>query len=203
MATEDSGTETAESGMAPEDSNGDGRFRHDNRGRRHTATAESDMATEVSGTETAESGMTTADSGTATAESDMATEDSGSTQTEPELPAGEVDISGVWDPIVKRVRKNKVNLFTSFKISNQGTEKVESVTIKFYQSEDNNLDESDYKLEEHVVHNVKEGETIDMDVRIEYVAIGSEDHIIAVIDPDNNIEETDEENNVSISSPIQ
>jgi hypothetical protein len=114
-----------------------------------------------------------------------------------------IDVSGTWDSVTKTLRKKKVMAFTNFKVKNLGTENVKSVKIEFYQSEDNNFDESDFKISEHVVRNLKVGATIDVALRIEYKEIGSVNRLIAVIDPSDNLVETNEENNISISSVIQ
>ena len=114
-----------------------------------------------------------------------------------------IDISGTWGPIATKKQGRRIMIFSSFKLSNLGAKDVSSVKIRFYQSIDNHFDESDYKLAEYDVRDLKAGATVDLGLRIEYRAIGSEDRLIAVIDPTDDLKETNEENNIVISSVVR
>lgn len=115
-----------------------------------------------------------------------------------------IDLSGTWGKISKKRQDGIIVLFSSLKLSNLGKSTVDKVTVEFYQSADNNFDGSDHKVIEHEIFNLKAGTTVDVGLRIEnFAVIGSEDRLIAVIDPDYAIEETNEENNISISSVIK
>ena len=54
------------------------------------------------------------------------------------------------------------------------------------------------------IRNLKPGATVDIGLRIEnFASSGSDDRLIAVIDPADDVFETNEENNISVSSVIK
>jgi len=112
----------------------------------------------------------------------------------------DMDVSGAWKSIDMSKQHGKITIYASFVLKNSGTEDVESVLIKFYESDDDNFDESDNIIAEHLVNNLPARATADIALKIENVSIGSEDRLIAVIDPEDELNESDEENNLSISS---
>jgi hypothetical protein len=116
----------------------------------------------------------------------------------------DVDLSGNWGWTALTIQNSESMLFSKFRLKNLGMEDVKSVTIRFYQSEDDEFDESDNQIAEHVVSDLKAGASVRIGLRIEnFIEIGSEDYLIAEIDPADDIMEFNEENNISISSVIK
>lgn len=114
-----------------------------------------------------------------------------------------IDITGSWGSISKKKQGKRYMLFCDFNLRNLGTENVGSVRINFYHSDDDMFDESDYKLTEHKVRNLNAGATVNLGIRVEDMATGSQKWLIAVIDPSDNLSETNEDNNISVSPVVE
>jgi hypothetical protein len=90
-------------------------------------------------------------------------------------------------------------------IQNTGAKNAAASTVKCYLSDDNIFDDADTLLKQKSVTNIKAGESLDKSLKytFPYGETVTGKYIIAVIDADNTVVKTGEDNNQTVYGPIQ
>ena len=113
------------------------------------------------------------------------------------------DLTGTWVALAEKFLGTTRTLFCTFQCQNLGVEKVAYSQVAFYLSNDSVSDSTDYFLGEAAIRNLKAGESVDMKLKVELEGSGSYHYLISLVDSAHTLEETDEENNVVVSSYFQ
>jgi glucose/arabinose dehydrogenase len=121
----------------------------------------------------------------------------------------DVDLIGSWNSLTHTCKTTpagiKCTLRGAFLLQNQGTQRtLRSLFTTFYLSTDNVLSTDDIELRKRWTGRLKEGKRIKIPF-LKRLPIGStalNQFVIAVIDSENAIAETDENNNIAVFGPV-
>jgi hypothetical protein len=110
------------------------------------------------------------------------------------------DLTAQWTTVVKRgpMRDGSYQVTGSLSVMNQGSVNASNVLVNIYLSEDDSLDATDTLLRSITLGNVRKGRAAR--IRLSRVNLPTDPagkYLIAVVDPLNNITESDENNNKS------
>ena len=107
------------------------------------------------------------------------------------------DLTGSWASCVQQCKGSKCKLNGKFQVQNSGNESAASSSVKFYLSYDNIFSTDDSPLKEIKIGSLKPGKSknIKFNYSLASNLSATDKYIIAVIDPDNKVSETLENNN--------
>ena len=118
------------------------------------------------------------------------------------------DLIGGWaTPLIQTCRSAGKNQWCSlkgtFRVTNIGNRDASSTYVKFYLSDNGNFDQTDNFLKSISTGKLKagKGKSVSVNYNLSPGVLGSGKYVIAVIDPDNFVSETNESNNM-VYGPI-
>ncbi len=119
------------------------------------------------------------------------------------------DLTGTWTSLIQTCKDSKNGTRCKVKgklnIQNIGTKNAASSIVKFYLSDDNTFDAADTYLKQVSIKNIITGESSDKNFKyaFQYGETLTDKYIVAVIDTDNTVVETNEDNNKIAYGPMQ
>jgi hypothetical protein len=120
-----------------------------------------------------------------------------------------LDLTGSWVNLAQSCKWLNAGLQCKIsgklKVQNEGTQKAPSSKVRFYLSNDSNLEETnDTLLKEIKIGSLNAGKakTISLQVNLPLGSSASDKFVIALIDADNSVPEADETNNITPSEMI-
>lgn len=116
----------------------------------------------------------------------------------PDLP----DLSGDWVKVSVTHPRTLSQVRSTLTIFNKGIREAPRVKVNVYLSNDDQFDAADTFLREIQFGTIKPGSSKTKTLRRTFNSDPSGKFLIAVIDPDNKIQEFDKTNNILVSSPI-
>jgi Neprosin/CARDB len=118
------------------------------------------------------------------------------------------DLTGSWAYLTQSCKSSrqgqKCSVKGSFGVSNIGNKDAPSTSVTFYLSDNGNFDQTDTLLKSFSTGKLKvgKGKNINLSYNLPTRILGSGKYVIAVIDPDNLVAETNESNNIVAFGPI-
>jgi hypothetical protein len=118
------------------------------------------------------------------------------------------DLTGAWTSLTQTCKTTrqgqKCSVKGTFAVSNIGNGDASSTYVKFYLSDNENFDQTDTFLKSFSTGKLKagKGKNIKPTYNLSTGISASGKYVIAVIDPDNLVDETNESNNVLVYGPI-
>jgi len=112
------------------------------------------------------------------------------------------DLMGTWTDISKKVKKNKYIVKGKLTVQNVGTQPADKVTASIYLSYDQTYDSSDTYLGYKNFKKMNVGKTKSKSFKFKFETDPAGYYLIAVIDPDCEIQEIYENNNMPVSDAI-
>ena len=113
------------------------------------------------------------------------------------------DFTGSWTSLVQSCKGSKCKIIGQLNIQNIGTESASSA-VSFYLSDDSVYDEGDMYLKQVSTGTVKTGQNKNKKLSYSFpIDISATDkYVIAIIDADNTVTESNESNNMIVYGPI-
>ena len=113
------------------------------------------------------------------------------------------DFTGSWVSLVQSCKGSKCKIIGKLNIQNIGTESASS-SVRFYLSDDGIYDGGDSSLKDIKTGTLKVGKSKSMSLSYSFPSgvSATDKYIIAVIDADNAVTETNESNNSMVYGPI-
>jgi hypothetical protein len=119
-------------------------------------------------------------------------------------PIPRANFMGAWLSLTQQCKGSKCKINGTLNIQNMGGTDALSSSVRFYLSDDNVYDEGDTFLKQIASGAVKVGKSVNK--KLSYTLppgiTGTDKYVIAVIDADNSVDETNEDDNVSVFGPI-
>jgi hypothetical protein len=119
------------------------------------------------------------------------------------------DLTGTWSSLTQTYKNTKKGIKCKIKgklnIKNIGTQNAVASHVKFYLSDDNIYDEGDMLLKRLATGKIKPGksQTKSLFYSFPYGTSVTDKYVIAILDTDNKVIETDKSNNNIAYGPIQ
>jgi cytochrome c peroxidase len=119
------------------------------------------------------------------------------------------DLAGTWTSFTNTCKETKKGIKCKVKgklnIQNIGTRDARSSFVRYYLSDDSTYDEGDIRLKQVATGEIKasKSKTKTFSYSFKYGTDAAGKYIIAVIDADNTVEESNESNNYAIYGPVQ
>lgn len=115
-----------------------------------------------------------------------------------------IDLTGQWSNLYQSCRSNRCTLKGKFSVSNTGTSYSSQFKVRFYLSNNSSYDISDSLLKEVSISKLKynSSKAISLNIRLPVGTNAFTKYILAIIDQDNLVNETDENNNIIVYGPI-
>ena len=114
------------------------------------------------------------------------------------------DLTGAWTSLVQQCSGTKCKINGNFNVQNMGNKDASSSLVRFYLSDDGVYDEGDSFLKEVKTGTLKVGKSKSISLSYSFTSgiSATNKFIIAVVDAENTISETNESNNIVIYGPI-
>jgi hypothetical protein len=118
--------------------------------------------------------------------------------------ASGIDLAGQWLSLTRTVKRSVSTYRGKIRVKNLGGQTAPSSVLRVYQSADSVLSTSyDLMIGKATVTSIPAGGYVDVSPRLSGTYNGSPVYLIAVLDPDNVVPETDEANNKVVSELVQ